>query len=135
MGSAEVGTRHGNKFTAQNLLREIKMQRAVVPPPWVIVCCSRWRIRLSIFPLPRHGPPSAAQRSQIGVAPDDFPKQTKSAIPPSGFPPSCHGGSVTRGVPVLLSTADSLYCTPCLCPRGSQGSSQPVRWPDPRRLP
>lgn len=51
---------------------------------------------MSIFPLPRHGPPSAAQRSQIGVAPDDFPKQTKSAISPSGFPPSCHGGSVTR---------------------------------------
>lgn len=33
------------------------MQRAVAPPPWVIVCCSRGRFRLSIFPLPRHGPP------------------------------------------------------------------------------
>lgn len=87
---------------------------------------------MSIFPLPRHGPPSDAQRSQIGVAPDDLPKQRKSAIPPLGFPPVCRGGAGTSGVPVLLAAAAPLYCRG---QRGSQGSAQPAGWPDPRRVP
>lgn len=90
---------------------------------------------MSISPVPRHGPPSDAQRSQIGVAPDDFPKQRKSAIPPLGFPPVCRGGAGTRGVPVLLPAAAPLYCTPCRGQRGSHGSAQPAGWPDPRRVP
>lgn len=91
---------------------------------------------MSIFPLSRHGPPSDAQGSQIGVAPDGLPKQRKSAIPPLGFPLVCRGG-LEPGEFQSCSLLRLLFTAlPAEASAGRRDRlSQPGRWPDPRRVP